>query len=152
MFDGSKNRQRRPPMRLSIAVIDNFPKPRSAANQAVGSGGAGIEAALAMPTDLHGWQDLISALSTGVVALFTAALFWVGWRQIRDTKILQRAYLNVKPLGIVTSTTGDLIGHVAFKNVGKLPATEFVSVVMKTVVITPSGMRRPLLINTSPRT
>ena len=88
VFDNSKNDQRRPPMRCRWhGVIDNVLKPRSGANQAVGSGGAEVEEALAMPTDLHGWQDLISALSTGVVALFTIALFWVGWRQIRDTKI-----------------------------------------------------------------
>jgi hypothetical protein len=67
----------------------------------------------AMPNDLRGWEDLISALSTGIVALFTIALFRVGWRQIRDTKILQRAYLSVEPEGIVTSTSGLLLGHVA---------------------------------------
>ena len=70
--------------------------------------------------------DWISAVATAVVAVFTIALFWVGWRQIADTKILQRAYLSVKPQGIVSSTNGLLVGHVAFKNVGKLPATEFV--------------------------
>jgi hypothetical protein len=75
--------------------------------------------------------DWISAVATAVVAVFTIALFWVGWRQIADTKILQRAYLSVKPQGIVSSTNGLLVGHVAFNNVGKLPATEFVSVVMK---------------------
>jgi hypothetical protein len=78
--------------------------------------------------------DWITAVATGFIALFTIALFWVGWLQRADTKIIQRAYLNAKPKGIVTSTSGNLLGHVAFKNVGKLPATEFISVVMNVVV------------------
>jgi hypothetical protein len=38
-----------------------------------------------MPSDLDGWLDLISALSTTVVGVFSIALFWVGWRQHADT-------------------------------------------------------------------
>jgi hypothetical protein len=78
--------------------------------------------------------DWITAVATAVIAVFTIALFWVGWQQRRDTKIIQRAYLSVLPRGIVTSTTGDLLGHVAFKNVGKLPATEFISVIKEIMV------------------
>jgi hypothetical protein len=79
--------------------------------------------------------DWISALSALVVAAFTIALFVIARRQAADTKILQRAYLSVEPQGIDRSglsiETFVLIGQVAFKNVGKLPATEFVGVVKK---------------------
>ncbi len=96
--------------------------------------------------------DWISAVATAVIALFTIALFWVGWRQRADTKILQRAYLSVEPLGIAPSTTGDLIGHVAFKNVGKLPATKFVSVVKKVEVRHAEWVTPILSDNDLPRT
>ena len=75
--------------------------------------------------------DWISAIAAAVVAVFTIVLASVGRRQIADTRILQRAYLSVEPEGIVTSTTGLLVGQVAFRNVGKLPATDFVGVVKK---------------------
>jgi hypothetical protein len=59
----------------------------------------------------------------------------VGRQQVADTRILQRAYVSVEPQGIERSGLSIesfvLIGQVAFKNVGKLPATEFVSVVKK---------------------
>ena len=35
-----------------------------------------------------------------VIAVFTIVLAWVGWRQIADTGILQRAYLSVERAGI----------------------------------------------------
>jgi hypothetical protein len=73
--------------------------------------------------------DWISALSALVVAAFTIALFLIARRQAADTKILQRAYVSVDHLGINFDTKGDLVGQVAFKNVGKLPATKFTSVV-----------------------
>jgi hypothetical protein len=92
-----------------------------------GSGGARVSAEVT-PTD---W---ITAIATGFIALFTIALFVVAWLQRADTKIIQRAYLSVKPKGIVTDTSGNLLGHVAFKNVGKLPATEFITVVKDVVV------------------
>jgi hypothetical protein len=83
-----------------------------------------------------GWVTVVStavAASTGVVvAWFTTVLAGVGRQQIADTRILQRAYMSVKPQGIDWS--GDrqaFIGQVVFKNVGKLPATEFLSVVKK---------------------
>ena len=86
-------------------------------------------------TALSGWltplATIVSAVAAGVVACFTIVLAGVGRQQITDTRILQRAYLSVKPKGIEWSTNGFLVGQVAFKNVGKLPATEFVSVVKK---------------------
>jgi hypothetical protein len=78
--------------------------------------------------------DWITAVSTGIIALLTIILAWVAYRQRAETKIVQRAYLNVKPEGIVTNTQGELLGHVAFKNVGKLPATEFKYVFMDVMV------------------
>jgi hypothetical protein len=57
----------------------------------------------------------------------------------------------VEPKGIEWTTNGSLVGQVAFKNVGKLPATAFVSVVNKIVVrnaewvtpiLTDAGLRR----------
>jgi hypothetical protein len=65
------------------------------------------------------------------VAWFTVVLAGVGKQQIADTKILQRAYLSVEPQGIEWSGAGVFVGQVIFKNVGKLPATEFVNVVKK---------------------
>ncbi len=49
-------------------------------------------------------------------------LAFVAWRQARDARILQRAYLNVKFEGIENNSAGQLIGHVTFQNVGHLPA------------------------------
>ena len=58
-------------------------------------------------------------MAAAVVAVFTIVLAYVGRR------------LNAGPKGIEWSTSGFLIGQVAFKNVGKLPATAFVSVIKK---------------------
>jgi hypothetical protein len=57
-----------------------------------------------------------------VVAIFTVVLACVAWRQSRDARILQRAYLDVKFGGVRDSPEGELVGHVDFKNVGRLPA------------------------------
>ncbi len=77
------------------------------------------------------WAAIASAMAAAVVAVFTIVLACIGRRQIADTRILQRAYLTVEPKGIVWSSNESLVGQVAFKNVGKLPATAFVSVVKK---------------------
>jgi len=45
-----------------------------------------------------GW--FIAIDPNAVIATFTVVLAWVGWRQVRDTRILQRAYLSVGPDGI----------------------------------------------------
>src|SRR5262245_51210058 len=56
----------------------------------------------------------------GLLAIFTARLWYTTKR---DTKILQRAYIAVEPLGIHLMQNGtELIGHVAIKNAGHLPA------------------------------
>ena len=86
-----------------------------------------------MPADFNGWVTLastvVTAIATGVIAWFTVVLAGVGKRQIADARNLQRAYLSVEPRGIEWTTKGLLVGQVAFKNVGKLPATKFISVV-----------------------
>jgi hypothetical protein len=50
-----------------------------------------------------GWvtifSTIVTAIAGGVVALFTIVLAGVGRQQVADTRILQRAYLNVKPTG-----------------------------------------------------
>ncbi|MFA6265162.1 MAG: hypothetical protein WC670_05535 [Pseudolabrys sp.] len=43
-------------------------------------------------------------------------------RQSAETRTLQRAYLNVLPKGIETTRGGAVIGQVAIRNVGHLPA------------------------------
>ena len=79
-------------------------------------------------------STIVTATAGAVVAAFTVVLANVGKQQVADTRILQRAYLSVEPRGIVTHTNGLLIGQVAFKNVGKLPATVFINIVMDIVV------------------
>ena len=77
-------------------------------------------------------STIVTAIAGGVVALFTIVLARVGNQQIADTRILQRAYVSVEPQGVEwLGLEKAFIGHIVFKNVGKLPATEFVSVVMK---------------------
>jgi hypothetical protein len=73
----------------------------------------------------------ISAVAAVVVATFTIVLATVGRQQIADARILQRAYVSVEPKGIEWTNNRELVGQVVFKNVGKLPATNFVSVVKK---------------------
>ena len=65
----------------------------------------------------HDWMLVIF---TGLLAIFTGIL-WYTTR--KDTKILQRAYIAVEPLGIHLMKNGsDLIGHIGMKNAGRLPA------------------------------
>jgi hypothetical protein len=82
---------------------------------------------LALSLSATDWAAIASAVAAAVVAVFTIVLACAGRRQITDTRLLQRAYLSVEPKGIEWSTNGFLVGRVAFKNVGKLPATAFVS-------------------------
>jgi hypothetical protein len=86
---------------------------------------------LALSLKATDWAIIASAVASAVVAVFTIALASVGRRQIADTRILQRAYLTVEPRGVEWHSSGLLVGQVAFKNVGKLPATAFVGVVKK---------------------
>jgi hypothetical protein len=86
-----------------------------------------------------GWVTIVSTVATaitgGVIAWFTIVLAGVGRQQVADTRILQRAYLSVEPQGIEWLGFQQVfIGQVTFKNVGKLPATDFDSVVKKVEV------------------
>ena len=71
------------------------------------------------------YHDVIITISTVVIATFTVVLAFVAWRQTRDARILQRAYLNVKFGGIQNNSSGQLVGYVTFQNVGHLPARKF---------------------------
>lgn len=64
---------------------------------------------------------------TGLLTLFNgvlAVLTYLIWSTGKtDTRILQRAYIAVEPGGIhALLTSGDIIGHIAMKNSGHLPA------------------------------
>jgi hypothetical protein len=63
-------------------------------------------------------------LVTGGLVLVTGGLVWLGWRQFQDARVLQRAYVSALPGGISTTTRGELLAHVEFKNVGHLPASQ----------------------------
>jgi hypothetical protein len=52
---------------------------------------------------------------------------WVAWRQLQDARVLQRAYVSALPGGVSTTTRGELLAHVEFKNVGHLPASQIKS-------------------------
>jgi hypothetical protein len=68
------------------------------------------------------YHAVIIAISTVIIAAFTVVLAFVAWRQTRDVRILQRAYLNVKFGGIQSNSASELVGHVTLQNVGHLPA------------------------------
>jgi hypothetical protein len=86
-------------------------------------------------------HDAITVFN-GLLVLVTGGLVWVGLRQagltkqiadrqVHDTKILQRAYIAAELGGIRDMTNGQLVGHVIFRNVGHLPATNLRDVVKK---------------------
>jgi hypothetical protein len=82
-------------------------------------------------------KDAITVFN-GLLALVTGGLVLVGWRQVRvtkdiadrqvrDTEILQRAYVSVEPGGLnqlvgLEREDKVVVGHVALQNVGHLPA------------------------------
>jgi hypothetical protein len=90
----------------------------------------------------HKYEGLITAAFTVVLAVFTGRLWfsteklWDATRKLAsdaertakaqadDTRILQRAYISVNPLGIARFTSGQAFFScdVGFQNVGNLPA------------------------------
>jgi hypothetical protein len=62
---------------------------------------------------------------TGALVMATFLLATIAGLQVRDGRILQRAYVSVRENGIRDSSTGRLLGHVIFANVGHLPAGGF---------------------------
>ncbi len=80
---------------------------------------------------------LVLSIFTGLLVVVTGGLIWVGWRQvrlskeladrqIRDTEILQRAYISVEPAGLREHRDREDRIHpsVIFRNVGHLPARQ----------------------------
>src|SRR5215831_12001710 len=69
-----------------------------------------------------------TAVFTGILVLVTGILvlvtICVARRQLQDARVLQRAYVSALPGGISTTTHGELLAHVEFKNVGHLPASQ----------------------------
>jgi hypothetical protein len=84
---------------------------------------------------LDHYSVFLTALATVAVAAFTGTLWLAtdklreaGDRQAELTKILERAYISVGPLGISPfisedqSNLREIVGHVSFVNAGRLPA------------------------------
>jgi hypothetical protein len=69
------------------------------------------------------FTGLLVLVTFGLV-LVTGGLVWVALRQLQDARVLQRAYVSALPDGISTTTRGELLAHVEFKNVGHLPASQ----------------------------
>ena len=89
-------------------------------------------------------HDLVNTISTFIIAVFAVVLARVAWKQTRDTRFLQRAYLDVKFDGIRNNTAGALLGYVTFVNVGHLPAQKFSWLVRLSAGGRVSGGRRRL--------
>jgi hypothetical protein len=73
------------------------------------------------------WSMNWSTVFAGLLVLVTVGLLLVGWQQIKDARVLQRAYVSALPGGVSTTTRGELLAHVEFKNVGHLPASQIKS-------------------------
>jgi hypothetical protein len=73
--------------------------------------------------DAH--DGTVTAIATSVLAIFTIILAYLAGCQIRDSRILQRAYLNVESRGIEPHVVdrGDRVhALIAIRNAGHLPA------------------------------
>lgn len=75
-------------------------------------------------TFIKPYHDEITALFALVIAAFAGALVVLAFRQSRDARILQRAYVNVRPAGIhILGDRDEAVAHVEICNGGNLPAT-----------------------------
>jgi hypothetical protein len=81
----------------------------------------------------HDHEQTVTAVFTFFLAIFTGTLWWATdklWKvatqtmeqQKCDTRILQRAYLSVEPLGLKERTDKKVVAHMAIVNGGNLPA------------------------------
>jgi hypothetical protein len=62
---------------------------------------------------------------TALLALATLILVGIAYLQIRQGRIVQRAYVAVEPLGVHLMVEGDrVIGHIGIRNAGRLPARQ----------------------------
>jgi hypothetical protein len=69
------------------------------------------------------YHDEILAVATIFIAVFTIVLACVARRQITLTKVLERAYISVRPFGIETFRTKDnVVCLIAIRNSGRTPA------------------------------
>jgi hypothetical protein len=68
-------------------------------------------------------SGLVTAGAAAALVVLTCLLAWIGWKQIKLTRILQRAYVSADAGGIRTSMEGYLYASVIFRNVGHLPAS-----------------------------
>jgi hypothetical protein len=94
----------------------------------------------------------VTAVATAVLAAFTIVLAQLARRQIRDSRILQRAYLNVEPRGIEPHVVdrGDHVhALIAIRNTGHLPAR---SVSWTTEIGWPEDHKNPPLGKIEPST
>jgi hypothetical protein len=75
-------------------------------------------------TLLQDYNGAVTALATVFIMILTITLAGVGREQMRQTKILQRAFLSVEPKGVhALHRVGPVsVGHIGIKNVGHLPA------------------------------
>jgi hypothetical protein len=68
-------------------------------------------------------QDDPVAGFTALLVLATLFLAGIAYLQIKQGRIVQRAYVAVEPLGIHLMVEGDrVIGHIGIRNAGRLPA------------------------------
>jgi hypothetical protein len=74
------------------------------------------------------WYTFWLAVLTAALVLATIGLgavtLWRLLRQTTDTRIANRAYLSVAPLGIEPFGKIETIAHLSVQNVGKLPAQD----------------------------
>jgi hypothetical protein len=68
--------------------------------------------------------DIFGSVNALFSGLALAGVIVAILLQREDNRILQRAYISVESTGIRNATTGELIGHVEFTNVGHLPASQ----------------------------
>jgi hypothetical protein len=78
------------------------------------------------PSDaVRGWSARLltdpNATFAMLVAAFTLGLVWLGSLQLRDSRLLQRAYLNVEPFGI-RQGSNSFFADIGIRNAGRLPA------------------------------
>jgi len=63
------------------------------------------------------------ALFTGALVIATIFLGCIAYLQWADTRITQRAYVSVAPLGVMPLSENS-VAHISVQNVGKLPASD----------------------------
>jgi len=76
-------------------------------------------------TFIKPYHEVITAVSTAILAIYTIILACIVLRQNRDARVVQRAYVRVGAGDIRTNSGGEYVGHVVIVNTGQLPATKF---------------------------